>query len=159
MKLKNLVRMPADAAYLRSYSARGEAHAEAVVCAITSNDDGFWQIACEIHERYPDNSSLKAKLGSAIGGFGSGFFDVSAEHSASVAATINRVRGGLDERFPRTRMWFGELANTYSRAAQRLCDGKKATDISTNSQSWQRVNLAFDRPEAAVRCWFAPTMS
>ena len=78
MKLKNLVRMPADAAYLRSYSARGEAHAEAVVCAITSNDDGFWQIACEIHERYPDNSSLKAKLGSAIGGFGSGFFDVSA---------------------------------------------------------------------------------
>ena len=93
---------------------------KAVVCAITSNDDGFWQIACEIHERYPDNSSLKAKLGSAIGGFGSGFFDVSAEHSASVAATINRVRGGLDERFPRTRMWFGELANTYSRAAQDL---------------------------------------
>lgn len=117
MQLKNLVRLPLDVEFLRAYAARGEAQAEAVAEAIASRDPGFWDIACEIYERHPDNDRLKSKLGWAIGGFAGGFFGGLASHADDAVAEIENARSPLDDRFPRTRLWLEQMLAAYRQSA------------------------------------------
>jgi len=74
LQLKHLIRMPDDADFLRTYAAQGVAEADTVASAIASSGPGFWDIACEIVERYPENEQLRRRLGIAAGGFAGGFF-------------------------------------------------------------------------------------
>ena len=126
LQLKHLIRMPDDADFLRTYAAQGVAEADTVASAIASSDPGFWDIACEIVERYPENELLTRRLGMAAGGFAGGFFGGLAEHAEDAAAQIESVLNSLDGRFQHARLWLGELLMTYRRSAAEM--GRKEAD-------------------------------
>ncbi len=117
LQLKNLIRMPDDVEFLRTCIAHGEAQGEAVASAIGSHDEGFWDVACEIYERHPENERLKAMLGTAVGGMAGGFFGGFAVQAEEAAANIEVIRSQLDGRFPRTRLWLGEILAVYRQTA------------------------------------------
>jgi len=117
MQLKNVIRLPSDVEFLRTYAAQGEAQAETVAEAIAGRDPGFWDIACEIYERHPDNDKLKGKLGWAIGGFAGGFIGGLASQADDAIAEIENARSRLDDRFPRTRLWLDEMLAAYRKSA------------------------------------------
>ncbi len=120
LQLKDLIRMPDDADFLRAYAAQGVAEADTVSSAIASSDPAFWDIACEIIERYPENELLRRNLGMAAGGFAGGFYGGLAEHAEAAVAEIESVLDNLDGRFPRARLWLGELLVTYRRSAAEM---------------------------------------
>jgi hypothetical protein len=121
--------MPDDADFLRTYAAQGVAEADTVASAIASSDPAFWDIACEIVERYPENQLLKRKLGTAVSGFASGFFGGLAEHAEDAAAEIESVGNRLSGRFPHTRLWLSELLGTYRQTAAEMARKEADRDI------------------------------
>jgi hypothetical protein len=129
-QLKNLVRMPEDAGFLRAYAAASDAKAEVVAQVINRQDQGFWELACEIFERNPDDEALKGRLAAAIGNLGSGSFGVGADQYADAATDIERVCVTLKEAFPRTERWLGELAVGYRRAERE--ERRREEDRSIN---------------------------
>jgi hypothetical protein len=125
LQLKHLIRMPDDADFLRTYAAQGLAEADTVAGAIASSDPGFWDIACEIVERYPENEQLRRRLGIAAGGFFGGL----AKHAEDAVAQIESVLNSLDGRFPRARLWLGELLVTYRQGAAEMARKEADRDI------------------------------
>jgi hypothetical protein len=110
--------MPGDAEFLRTYAVRGEANAEVVAEAITSRDDGFWELASEMIDRHPNNESLKSKLEFAISQDGLGIAGSYADHQIAIAQAIEQARDSLGDRYPRARMWFDRLAPAFRAAAK-----------------------------------------
>jgi hypothetical protein len=110
LQLKHLIRMPDDADFLRTYAAQGVAEADTVASAIASSASGFWDVACEIVERYPENEPLRRRLGMAAGGFTAGFFGGLAEHAEDAAAQIEGVLNSLDGGFLHARLWLGSCS-------------------------------------------------
>jgi hypothetical protein len=129
LQLKHLIRMPDDADFLRTYAALGVAEADTVAGAIASSDPGFWDIACEIVERYPENEQLRRRLGIAAGGFAGGFFGGLANHAEDAAAQIENVLNSLDGRFLHARLWLGELLVTYRQSAAEMARKEADRDI------------------------------
>jgi hypothetical protein len=129
LQLRHLIRMPDDADFLRTYAAQGVAEADTVTSAIASSDPDFWDIACEIVERYPENEMLRHKLGLAAGGFAGGFFGGLAEDAEDAAAHIEIVLNSLDGRFPNARLWLGELLVTYRQSAAEMARKEADRDI------------------------------
>jgi hypothetical protein len=121
--------MPDDTDFLRTYAAQGLAEADTVAGAIASSDPGFWDIACEILERYPENEQHRRRLGIAAGGFAGGFFGGLAKHAEDAAAQIESVLNSLDGRFPRARLWLGELLVTYRQGAAEMARKEADRDI------------------------------
>jgi hypothetical protein len=66
MHLKHLVEMPGDSEFLRESASRSETHAEAVAESLTSRAPGFWEIACEMFERFPEGEGLRDRLVTAV---------------------------------------------------------------------------------------------
>ena len=120
LQLKHLILMPDDADFLQAYAAHGVVEADAVASAIASGDPGFWQVACEIIERYPTNDSLRGKLGVAAGGFAGGFFGGLAGHAEDAVAHIETALNRLEGRFSHARLWLGEFLAAYRQSAAEM---------------------------------------
>src|SRR5271165_6051853 len=129
LQLKNLIQMPDDADFLQAYAARGIAEADTVASAIASSDPGFWEVACEIIERYPENESLRGKLGMAAGGFAGGFFGGLAKHAEDAVAQIETILNRLEARFPHARLWLDELLAAYRQRAAEMAQQEADRDI------------------------------
>ena len=129
LQLKYLIQMPDDVDFLQAYAARGVAEADVVASAIASSDPGFWDVACEIIERYPENESLRRKLGLAAGGFAGGFFGGLAAHAEDAVAQIETILNRLESRFPHARLWLGELLAAYRQSAAEMARQEADRDI------------------------------
>ena len=129
LQLKHLIQMPDDADFLQAYAARGVAEADVVASAIASSDPGFWEVACEIIERYPENESLRRKLGLAAGGFAGGFFGGLAAHAEDAVTDIETVLDRLEGRFSHARLWLGELLAAYRQSAAEMARQEVDRDI------------------------------
>jgi hypothetical protein len=129
LQLKHLIRLPDDADFLRTYAAQGLAEADTVSGAIASSDPGYWDIACEIVERYPENEQLRRKLGLSAGGFAAGSFGGLAEHAEAAGAEIESVLNRLGGEFPHARLWLGELLVTYRQSAAEMTRKEADRDI------------------------------
>jgi hypothetical protein len=129
LQLRHLIQMPDDADFLQTYAAWGVAEAETVASAIASTNPSFWKVACEIIERYPENESLRGKLGMAAGGFAGGFFGGLAEHVEDAAAQIEVTLNRLDGRFRYARLWLGELLTAYRQSAADMARQEADRDI------------------------------
>jgi len=88
----HLAKMPEDAEFLRGYAAQSEAQALAVTGMITSRDDGFWPLACEIFERYPNSDAIRSRLTIAIEQLELVRVGNHAQGQLAIAAAIERAR-------------------------------------------------------------------
>jgi hypothetical protein len=117
MTVKELAEMPADADFLHSYAARGEPQAVAVAELVSSRDGEFWELACGIVERYPNNTEVRSLLANGIAQYGFVIKGGFGGHYENLVDEIERADNAHCEKRPHARRWLCGLADNFRQQA------------------------------------------
>ncbi|MGJ5072058.1 hypothetical protein [Bradyrhizobium oligotrophicum] len=114
--MPNLMDLRADRNLLRQYAARGEQEALTVVQSITGGRAGFWPLAFELVNLYPENKRLRRDLELRVEQMGQLIAGPYSEHYERCREDVDYALGLPDVTEP-VRIWLVDFSTRLRRAA------------------------------------------